>query len=88
MVLQVVVDVMLAGHRVVSSTATVHLTEALRAMIDHALLDVVIGSFKFCEVGDKGCLIVIMLTLLLSRWLSTGLLLFRPTPVSDHMLTL
>ena len=73
-----------AGHRVMSSMATVHLTEALR---DHAVIDVVIGSFRLCRIGDKGCLIVILLTLLLSRWLGTGLLLFRLNPVSDHMLT-
>ena len=73
-----------AGHRVVSSTATVHLTEVLR---DHALIDVVIGSFRLRGIGDKGCLIVILLTLLLTRWLGTGLLLFRLTLVSDHMLT-
>ena len=87
MVLQVVVDVLLAGHRVVSSTATVHLTKALRATIDHALIDMVIGSFRLRGIGVKRCLIVIMLTLLLSRWLGTDLLLFRLTPMSDHMLT-
>ena len=66
-VLQVVVDVLPAGHRVVSSTATVHLTAALR---DHVLIDVVIGSFRLRGIGGKGCLIVILLTLLFSRWLA------------------
>ena len=87
MVLQEVVDALPAGHRVVSSTATVHLAEILRATTDHAFLVVVTGSLKLGGFGEKGCMIVILLTLLLSRWLDTGLLLFSLTPVSDHMLT-
>jgi len=64
-----VVGTLLAGRRVVRSTTLVHLAEALSALTDHAFIDVVTGSFKLRETGDKGCLIMTLLTLLLSKWL-------------------
>ena len=81
------VDALPAGHRVVSSTTLVYLAEALRAMTNHAFLDMVAGSLELYKIGEMGCMLVSLLTLPLSRWLDAGLLLFRLTPVSDHMLT-
>jgi hypothetical protein len=84
---QEVVDALPAGHRIVSSTTTVLLAEALRVTTDHAFLVVVTDSLRLRGIGVMGCLFLVLLTPLLSRWLGTGLLPFRLTPVSDHMLT-
>ena len=81
------VDALPIGHQVVSSTTLVHLVEALRATTDHAFLDVVAGSLELRGIGEMGCMLVSLLTLLLSRWLDTCLLPFRLTLVSDYMLT-
>ena len=72
---------------VVLSTAMDHGTEALEEVTrHHAFLAVVVISLTVDGTGDTLCLI--LLTLLWSKWLDTGLLHTLLTPVLRHLLTL
>ena len=72
---------------VVLSTAMDHGTEALEEVSTlHAFLAVVFVGHAVDGTRDTLCLV--LLTLLLSKWLDTGLLLTLLTPVLRHLLTL
>ena len=73
--------------QVVLSTAMDHGTEALEEVtMHHAFLAVVFVSHAVDGTRDMRCLV--LLTLLLSKWLDTGLLHTLLTPVLTHLLTL
>ena len=72
---------------VIYSMAMDHGSEALEEVLrHHAFLEVVFVSHAVDGMGDTLCLV--LLTLLLSKWLDTGLLLTLLTPVLRHLLTL